>query len=297
MELRHLRYFVAVSEELNFTRAAEKLRLTQPSITRQIRDLEEEIGVRMFDRSKNRISLTTEGTLFLADARIILSEFARSIRSIQRRARGEPEELHLAYTAILFHEIVHFYLKAFRKADDQTVVNLTDMKPAEQCKAIEDYRADLGFMVSRPDIHVQSLAYMCVAHEPIIMALPVRHVLARKSKVELKHLRSTPLVVLSETEYPGTRRWIMDICHTAGFTPIIHQQADSEPTVLTLVAAGVGIALLPRPVEKIPHRGVTFRPLLPPLTTKFYVAWRADNRSDALKRYLQVLSANLNALD
>ena len=134
MELRHLRYFVAVAEELSFTRAAERLHLAQPSLTRQIRDLEEEIGVRLVDRSGKRICLTEEGKSFLADTKRLLADCAENVEAVQRMSRGKTEQLNIGYVANIYHDLLPAALGAFRKACPNTALNLFDMTPAEQTR-------------------------------------------------------------------------------------------------------------------------------------------------------------------
>jgi DNA-binding transcriptional LysR family regulator len=132
MELRHLRYFVAVAEALSFTQAAERLHLAQPSLTRQIKDLEAEIGVRLFERAGKRISLTQEGEAFLLDARRLVAECAQSVLAVQRLSRGEAGQLNIGYVANLYHDLLPATLGAFRQACPRTALNLFDLTPAEQ---------------------------------------------------------------------------------------------------------------------------------------------------------------------
>src|SRR5512136_807476 len=150
MELRHLRYFVAVAENLNFTKAAAKLHLAQPSLTRQIHNLEEEIGVRLLDRSKSQVALTEEGRSFLIDARRILALAKESILAVQRLSRGETGQLNLAYLSSFDFELLPETLRAFRQAFPHVGLNLLDMTPAEQLRALEGRRIDLGFVGLRP---------------------------------------------------------------------------------------------------------------------------------------------------
>jgi DNA-binding transcriptional LysR family regulator len=289
MEFRHLRYFVAVAEELNFTKAAEKLFLAQPSLTRQIRDLEEELGVLMFDRSKNRISLTPEGETFLIDARRLLAESARSVLAVQRLSRGETEELKIGYMASLYHDVIPITLKAFRKVYPGTLLMLFNMSPAEQYLALGEHRIDLGFLSLQCTPHDNDLERACLARDLVIVVLPEGCPIARKPTIRLKELESMPFISLSETAYPGLRRWLVDTCQKAGFFPNIQQEVECEPAVLNLVAAGAGVALLPRPVERLPHNGVVFRRLNPAAASEFYVTWHSESKSQALKNFIGVL--------
>ena len=150
MELRHLRYFVAVAEDLNFTKAAAKLHLAQPSLTRQIHNLEEELGVRLLNRSKSQVGLTEEGRSFLVDARRILALATESILAVQRLSRGETGQLNIAYLPNFDFELLPETLRTFRQAFPHIALNLFDMTPAEQLRALEARKIDLGFVGLRP---------------------------------------------------------------------------------------------------------------------------------------------------
>src|SRR5258708_25888159 len=146
MELRHLRYFVAVAEALNFTRAAEKLRLAQPSLTRQIHNLEEEIGVQLLNRSKSHVALTVEGRSFLVDARRLLALATESVAAVQRLSRGETGQLNIAYGSNFNFDLLPRTLVAFRESFPHIALNLFDLAPAEQFPALEVGKIDLGFI-------------------------------------------------------------------------------------------------------------------------------------------------------
>lgn len=289
MELRHLRYFVAVAEALSFTKAAERLHLAQPSLTRQIKDLEVEIGVRLFDRSGKRISLTQEGESFLLDARRLLAECAQSVQAVQRLGRGEASQLNIGYVANVYHDLLPATLGAFRKACPRTALNLFDMTPTEQYHALEERKIDLGFVCFRARPTGSDLQWACVGHDAIMAAVAAGSPLARKAKIDLKDLEPMFFVGMSEKAYPGSNEWLIETCRGAGFTPRILQDADREPAVISFVAAGLGVALLPEQIKRLPHEGVIFRPLLRRLTADSWAIWRGNNSSDCLKQYIQIV--------
>src|ERR1051326_6366628 len=177
MELRHLRYFVAVAEELNFTRAAEKLRLAQPSLTRQIRNLEEELGVRLLDRSRNQVSLTEEGRSFLVDARRLAALSLESVKAVQRFSRGESGQLNLGYLFKFNFDLLPATLATFYQICPEIAVNLFDMPPAEQLSALDARKIDLGFVGLRPPAskNMALLNWECVAHHNVVVVLPANH--------------------------------------------------------------------------------------------------------------------------
>ena len=243
MELRHLRYFVAVAEELSFTKAAQKLRLAQPSLTRQVRNLEDEIGVQLLDRSNNRVVLTEEGKLFLIDSKKLLAMCAQSVATVQRISRGETLDLNIGYVANIHYGLLPATLGAFRKLWPGVALNLFDMTRAEQFQALEDRKIDLGFVGLRPAPSGRILLSECVAHDTMLVALPIRHPLARQRKVTLAELAPLFFIGMSAKTHPGSREWLIEICHEAGFAGRILQEADGEATAIKFVADGLGVAL------------------------------------------------------
>jgi DNA-binding transcriptional LysR family regulator len=289
MELRHLRYFVAVAEALSFTKAAENLRLAQPSLTRQIKDLETEIGVRLFDRAGKRISLTQEGESFLLDARRLVDECARSLLAVQRLSRGEAGQLNIGYVANVYHDLLPATLGAFRKACPRTALNLFDMTPAGQYHALEGRKIDLGFVSFRAGSAGSDLQWACVGHDVIMVAVAAGSPLAKKAKIDLRDLEPMFFVGMSAKTYPGSDEWLIDVCRKAGFTPRILQDADREPAVISFVAAGLGVALLPEQIKRLPHEGVIFRPLRQRLIADSWAVWKVNNSSNCLKQYIQIV--------
>jgi DNA-binding transcriptional LysR family regulator len=290
MELRHLRYFVAVAEDLSFTKAAQKLRLAQPSLTRQVRNLEDEIGVRLLDRSNNRVTLTEEGQRFLFDSRKLLAMCAETVAVVQRMSRGESLQLNIGYVANLHYGLLPATLGAFRKLSPRVALNLFDMSSAEQFRALESHKIDLGFVGISPALAGLNLLSKCVTHDTILVALPSRHPLTKKPKLKLTDLASQFFIGMSATTHPGTREWLLGTCRDTGFDGRILQEADGEPTAIQFVADGLGVALMPEQITGLPHEGVVFRPLSPPLRRESTIAWRADNPSKPLKDYIQIVT-------
>lgn len=289
MELRHLRYFVAVAEELSFTKAAQKLRLAQPSLTRQVRNLEDEIGVRLLDRSNNRVTLTEEGRRFLFDSKKLLAMCAESVAVVQRMNRGESSHLNIGYVANIHYGLLPATLGTFRKLCPRVALNLFDMTSAEQFQALDGRKIDLGFVGLRPALSGHDLLSECVMHDTILVALPASHPLAKQPKVKLADLAPQFFIGMSAKTDPGAPEWLLETCQSAGFAPKILQEADGEPTVINFVANGLGVALMSEQITELPHEGVVFRPLAPPLRRESTIAWRADNPSQPLKDYIQIV--------
>jgi DNA-binding transcriptional LysR family regulator len=288
MELRHLRYFVAVAESLNFTKAAARLHLAQPSLTRQIHNLEEEIGVRLLNRSKSHVGLTEEGRSFLIDARRILTLATESVQAVQRLSRGETGQLNIAYLSNFDFELLPETLAAFRQTFPHVALNLFDMTPAEQFRALEARKIDLGFVGLHPPAANRELQWESITRHRTVVVLPVNHPLARKRQVHLRELKTMFFVGMSEKTHPGFRDWLAQTCQPAGFAPRILQDAEVEPALMTFVAEGLGVTLAREHLKKLPHPGVTFRPLAPPVKTDYCIAWNKDNDSRALQQYIQI---------
>ena len=289
IEFRHLRYFVAVAEELSFTKGAKRLRLAQPSLTRQVRNLESDIGVRLLDRAHNRVELTEEGRAFLFDAKKLLAMCAESISAVQRMHHGESVQLNIGYAAKSPHGLLPSALGIFRKLFPRVALNLFDMGSAEQLQALESRKLDLGFVGLPPAFSGPDLVSECVALDTIVAALPARHPLADKPDVQLADLAPQLFVCMSAKTLPGAREWLLKTCHSAGFTAMILQEADSEAGAMRFVAHGLGVALMPEQVTGASHEGVVFRSLSPQLRRESAIAWRADNHSEPLRDYIQIV--------
>jgi DNA-binding transcriptional LysR family regulator len=299
MELRHLRYFVAVAEELNFTRAAEKLRLAQPSLTRQIHNLEEELGVRLLDRSRNQVSLTEEGRRFLVDARRLVALSLESVKAVQRFSRGESGQLNLGYLFKFNFDLLPATLATFYQSCPEIAVNLFDMSPAEQLRALEARKIDLGFVGLRPPAankNLAALVWECVARHRVVVVLPFRHPLAKKRKINIRDLKPLFFVAMSEETHPGSRNWLSGLCEQAGFTPRILQDVDLESGIMTFVAEGLGVTLAREQIKNLPHPGVVFRPLTAPAKADYWIAWHRENRSAILNQYIEIVKKQAAAL-
>jgi len=295
MELRHLRYFVAVAEELNFTRAAEKLSLAQPSLTRQIHNLEEELGVRLLNRTKSRVTLTEEGRSFLIDARRLVAQSLESMQAVRRFSHGETGQLNLGYLSKFSFDLLAGTLTDFIRARPEVAVNLFDMPPAEQLRALDARKIDLGFVGGRPPAshkNLAALAWECIGQHRVVVVLPAKRPLAKHRKIKLKDLKSVFFVTMSETTHPGSRAWLSGVCQQAGFMPRILQEVELELGLLNFVAEDLGVALAREQIRHLSHPGVVFRPLATPVKADYWVAWHQENRSKALHQYIQIVKKN-----
>ncbi|RZT12774.1 LysR family transcriptional regulator [Kribbella sp. VKM Ac-2569] len=297
MELRQLRSFVVVAEEMNVGRAATRLHLTQPSLSRQIAALEHDLGVELFARVKRRFVLTAAGATFLADAQDLLRRSDEAVRTAQRTQRGELGTLRLRFVQSATFDALPRLLGAFRQAYPEVVLDLESWTTLRQTEALCDGRIDVGLL--RPSTPggasavvqlAPKLTSRVVAEDSLVAALPARHRLARRKRLRLAELAEEPFVFYSRPSGPAVHDTIVGYCREVGFTPRIEQEAADVQTIVSLVAAGLGISLLISPTPPSNPDTVVYRELsddLPPW--QLSVAWSPDNRSPVLARFLDLI--------
>jgi DNA-binding transcriptional LysR family regulator len=289
MDLRLLESFVVVAEELNVGRAAVRLHLTQPSLSRQVASLERELEVELFARVKKRFVLTAAGETFLAGARQLLQQAELTKRDAQRVHRGELGTLRLRFVQSATFEALPRLLGAFREAQPAVVLDLETMTTIRQTKALQEGRIDVGLY--RPLANSSDgLAKRVISSDPLVAALPAKHRLAKRKRIRLAELAEDDFVLYTRATGPSVHDAIVGHCQDAGFTPRIAQEAADVQTIVSLVAAGLGVSLLIAPTPQIDPGAVVYRELsddLPPW--ELCVAWSPDNRSPVLRRFLQLV--------
>ncbi len=267
MELRHLRYFVAVAREGHVTRAAEKLHMQQPPLSQQIRALEREIGAPLLLRHPRGVSLTDAGRSFLADAEAILAAVERATVRARRTARGETGRIAVGFTTSApFHPLVARAIREFRRERPDISFVLEESSSGDLLAAVRDERLDIAFIRSGL-ADPQGLQVHELLHEEMAAALPARHKLARRPKLTLKDLAAEDFILYRRSDGRGLYDVIIAACAAAGFSPHISQEAPRIVSTLNLVAAGLGITIVPASLSRLPLEGVTYRPLTgrPPL--------------------------------
>lgn len=263
MELRLLRSYVAVAEELHFSRAAQRLHIAQPPLSRQIRRLEEEMGVQLLKRTQRRVTLTDPGRQFLESARSILAQVEESVSLVQRMARGEAGHIAIGMTSsVAFGDALPALLRRFRAHHPAVSLALSEMSAGEQMAALRDGRIQVGFM--RPPVREARVALMPFTRETLVAVLPAEHPLAGRRRIPLSALARDPFITVPRSEAVGGLDLVLEACLQAGFRPEIAQQAQEIPSVIGYVAAGFGVSLLPQAARRLAHGGVSFVDLSTP---------------------------------
>ncbi|WP_439499642.1 LysR substrate-binding domain-containing protein [Bosea sp. (in: a-proteobacteria)] len=292
IETRLLRQFVAVAEELNFHRAAERLHMAQPPLSQAIRKLEETLGLSLFERSNRRVALTPAGAAFLVTARRVLAQLADGIREAQRVAAGQAGRLSVTFVGTA-HDLLPAALRRFRADFPGIELSLREATTAEQLAAIAAGESDIGLM-RQPGIMVAQLASERLVREPILALLPDDHPLARHEIVTLADLAGDDFIGTPRQLGIGFHDQVIGLCRLAGFSPRIVQEARQMQTIASLVASGIGVALIPGSLALSPRSGVAFRPIAvaaPPEMTHLdlIAAWDMTRRSPARDNFLAII--------
>ncbi len=289
MELRHLRYFTAVAERLHFGRAAEALGIAQPPLSQQIQALEEEIGVKLFSRSKRHVELTAAGAAFFVEAKKTLEQAERATLAAQRAARGETGHLVIGFVSSAVYGEFPDVLRMMRSRFPDVSLTLRDLASEEQVEAVQSHQIDVGF-VRPPVVGAESLDMQIVWREPFVVALPQNHRLAKRKRISAEMLADEPFLQVPRKYGPGLYDQVSSLCAQAGFAPRIVQEALDTQTLVSLVAGGMGVSLLPGSMQKLRRKGVAYRPFTKPEPmTDLAVLWRPGDESPALKSFLKIV--------
>jgi DNA-binding transcriptional LysR family regulator len=260
MELRHLRYFVAVAEELHFARAAARLHMAQPPLSQQIKALESELGVQLLERSTRRVDLTPAGERFLERARTLL-EAAEAAASEARRVHdGELGLVRIGFTGSATYELLPRLTRRLRAELPGLTLQLHgEMLTPSQVRSLKEHVIDLGFL--RPPVRDPALDVLVLRKEPLVAVLPESHPLARRSSVVLADLADEPFITYPSHQASVTHDAVIEACERAGFVPREPQEVAETSTLVSFVAAGLGVALVPESVQHLQITGAVYRPI------------------------------------
>jgi DNA-binding transcriptional LysR family regulator len=296
MELRHLRYFVAVAEELNFTRAAERLYTAQPSLSTQIRGLEEELGVQLFVRDKRRVYLTQAGHHFLERARIILASVQQTKEEIQSVVTGDIGRLAIGFTASsILTTALPSGLRKYSVEFPSVSLRMLEMTSMHQLDAIHHRTLDLGIL-RKPNIGIPTGVVIEEWYSmPLVVAIPHKHKLTKKNEIQVQDLKDQPMIVYPRDTGIGLYWKVLDLCSKYGFRPTIIQEARDASTMIGLVAAGFGIAIVPNDTQCIDLEGVVYRRVADKdAVSSLYLGYRDADTNRHLDRLLRMLRRAIN---
>ena len=288
MELRHLRYFMVVGEEQHYGRASRRLRVAQPALSRQIQDLEEELGFKVFDRLPRGVKLSAAGTLFLEDARRILQAVSEAIARAARVARGQSGTLRVGFPEnASWHGVVPDSFRRFREQQPGVELELRPVASLEQLDAIRSGRLDAGFLNFMPKADPE-LEQLIVAAQKVELAMPRSHPLSKLKKLRLRDLADAPFIWFPRRANPAFYDRMMHECFRGGLkAPHIIQEGFNEATILSLVSIGLGVGWVLGSARWRCPKTVVIRPVVDlkmPLTLA--LSWRRDNSSPSLARFI-----------
>ena len=293
MELRHLRYFVAVAELLNFTKAATKLRVAQPALSRQIHDLEDELGVPLLERNSRSVRLTAAGKAFITEAQAVLQRADAAVQTARAFATGERGEINVGYAPSLTVELLPEVLRMFERECPHVRLTLHDLSAHAMLEALTEGRLDAALCVDYFPKHARRLSFVKLRRYPVCVAVPRRHPLARTRHAELAKLTTERLIVFSRSEYPDYHEWLNRVCHGALRDALA--QGDEQSNGMSLIAAveaGRGVAVVPSVIASVAGSRVALReirPALEPLVVG--VAYRRGHLSSAAQRFVDTVCA------
>jgi DNA-binding transcriptional LysR family regulator len=291
MELRHLRYFRMVATELHFGRAAEKLHIAQPPLSKQIQQLEAELGFELFARTKRSVALTPAGQAFLIEVDQIFQKLDRAIDIGKQTSRGELGQISIGFVGSATYNILPIMLQRFRDRYPHVQIELHELTTDRQLIWLREGRIDIGLI--RPPIIDQSFASQIIFQESLVVALPIDHHLAKLDLIDLSALAAEPFILFPRQLAPGLYDPIIAICQAAGFSPQVVQECIQMQTIVSLVSANMGVSILPASIQEAQRQGVIYKPIQPgsivDRLAKIAIIWRIDEDSPTINRLIEIV--------
>lgn len=290
LDLNQLNCFVTVAEELHFGRAAERLCMTQPPLSRQIQLLEHALGVQLFERTSRSVKLTTAGRVFLTDAMRLLNLAKQAALSAQRASRGDAGRVTVGFTSVMGFDLIPNLIAAAQRAIPDIDVVLKEMVTVAQLDALENNTIDLGFL--RPLASRQTLKYQTVIREPLMVVLPIDHPLAMHDRIELADMDGLPFVMYTPTQGKYYFNLVTGLFVSSGVMPKYIQHLDHVHTVVGLVRSGVGVSIVPASASQLRFENVVYRPMWRnDVFSESRMTWRPDHHNPALDTFRDFASA------
>jgi len=290
MELRHLRYFATLAEELHFGRAAARLHIAQPPLSQQIRQLEAELGFQLFYRTKRTVQLTEAGQGFLQEVAQILRQLEQAIQTGRQASRGEVGQLVLGFVGSAAYSILPTILRTFRTTVPSVSLELHELTTDQQLEWLRAGRLDVGFL--RPPIEDPRFCLEVILQEPLVVALPDTHSLIHHPTISLNLMAGEPFILFPRPLAPGLYDQIISLCQWAGFSPHVVQEAIQMQTIVSLVAAELGVAIVPASLRHLQRTGVVYKTLQEPTPmAEIAMIWRCTQPSPTVQRFTGVVRA------
>jgi DNA-binding transcriptional LysR family regulator len=287
MDVRFLRYFVAVAEELSFTRAAARLNMAQPPLSQQIRKLESQLGVNLFTRTKRRVEITEAGRLLLQQTQQALRAIEQGTVLAQRAGRGELGRLVLGFVEYMSYTVIPPILRAFRERFPEVDLVLRVFTNMQQLIALRSGQIDVSFL--RPPADGRDIRSQLLSHEHFVLAMPATHRLAHEAAVSIKQLANDMFIMYPRELGPTFHHEIFRFCERAGFSPKVALEVNRIHTAVGLVSSGIGVALVPGAVKRLHLDNVVYRPFRERAPTiDVLMAWHKERFSPLLQAFLDV---------
>jgi DNA-binding transcriptional LysR family regulator len=288
MELRHFRYFVTVAKLLNFTKAAVKLHVAQPALSRQIRDLEDELGVQLLERNSRFVRLTAAGATFVHEAHAVLVRAQEAAQAARAFATGERGVIRLGYAPSPTVELLPQALQAFQKDSPGVRLTLHDLSVQEMLHGLREGGLDAALTVASSSKEMSGLAFEELRTYPFCVAVNASHRLARVRRVNLSQLKEEHLIVYSRADYPEYHEWLASMFQSLGAMPKIAEEHDSATSLIAAIEAGRGIALVPSVLSSLAGSRLMLREIKPsPMPLVVGVAYRRHHLNPAVRRFIK----------
>ncbi len=288
MDLRHLRYFQAVAEELSYSRAAERLHIAQPALSRAVQEIEAELGGPVLDRNRRRVSLTPAGRVLLREAAIVFERWEEAMRRVKRTAAGQEGELRLGYIGPPTQPFLGRLLAEYRRSFPRVAVHLEERTPERVWEMLAKGRLSAAFTRPVSAAPASGLRTLLLRNERFGAVVPAAHPFAGRKTLPWKALAGEPLVVLARREGVGSHDGIMAACQQAGVAPRLAYTPSLIGTVLSYVEAGAGVGIVPESVMA-PELPLSFVPLQPAVTIPLVLVWREDDDTPAVQRFRELV--------
>ncbi|MBW4651290.1 MAG: LysR family transcriptional regulator [Kastovskya adunca ATA6-11-RM4] len=291
MELRHLRYFVMLAEELHFGRAAERLHISQPPLSQQIRQMEAELDFQLFHRTKRTVQLTEAGQVFAEESRRILRQLEQGIQISRQISRGERGQLVVGFVGSAAYNVLPEILRRFRTCFPEVRLQLHELTTDQQLEGLREGRIDVGFV--RPPVEEDIFSSEIVFQEPLMVALPETHQLANQADVSLRSLVGEPFILFPRLLAPGLYDHIISLCQQAKFSPNITQEAIQMQTIVSLVAAEMGVAIVPASLQNLQRTGVVYKAVQEPTPqVAITMIWRGNDTAPTVQRFKEIVTGD-----